>query len=335
MEKGERMKKAIVFAICLVFFVGGAAAAMAGEVKVQTHAGVVRNNGDGAVQTVVAANRKLEEEDRSCTDSSLEAGGENPNDYVDGADNPGSCDGHYKSSDLPEWDFKIAARVGREGVRYQFATNGAQYEGDYNTFRLSVNALRDRFLLFNEFRFETFVGVKAYKGMDSRAGGWRMMPGYKLLTQRENGLEIILFGILDVSYFDPDNAAGQWRISPGALLSVGRKTFIGLFQGAYTFSSSKNYNNDVDVTGNDTINIHGLAFDYSLQLFKWIYASAGVSHVFSGDTRAGMEDKFTNANIGVGTIPGAAGNWILRIGYFQSVDGNGNYGVDFKVGFVW
>jgi hypothetical protein len=322
------MKKAILIAICVVFLTGAVApwktaVCFAGHVSYINYANVFRNiaaNPIALAQAYLGMLFLIAIDDLSYSSDMISS-------MMESSD--------YKSSDLPDWDFNLTAQISREGLDYKYLASGAKHEGDYNTLRIGVNASRDRLLLLNEIRFETFSGTNAFNGVDSQSSGVLLMPGYKLLTQLENGFDLALFALLDFSYVDHKNAAGQWRISPGAALSAGRMTPIGLFQAGYSFSSSRNYNNDNDVTGNEIINIHTASIDYTLPLAKILYASAGVSHVFAHDAPDGLEDQFTEAKVGLGITPGASNNWILKVGYFHSIDGNNNRGFNCKVGFFW
>jgi hypothetical protein len=245
----------------------------------------------------------------------------------------------YEASDLAQWDLEYSAGVGFEDTDFQINQFGGHLESDTTTLRLGLDATKDRFIVMTEFQYADSIGEGPSDGVDSRATGISIMPGYRLWTQEENGLDVAVFGILDVGYVDgstniPFTAApNQWRMSPGAGATMGYMSEYGLFQVGYTYHNSRNIDGDAEVTGKSYMNIHSIAGGYTVPLTKTLLSTVGIDYTTVNDTAGGLADEFTMAQVGLATRQ--TKNWRVSGYYYESVDSSDTRGFNATAAYMW
>jgi hypothetical protein len=219
---------------------------------------------------------------------------------------------------------------------------GTRMNSDTSTMRLGLDATKDRWIVLGEVYYEYARGEGNADGIDSRTTGASIMPGYRVWTQEENGLDVAVFGIFDMGYKNGSanvafatatTAPNQWRMSPGAGVAMGYASSVGLFQAAYTFNNSRNIDGDFEVTGESYMDIHSAACSYGMPLTEQLMSSVGLDYTTVEDTPQGLADEFTHVSVGLSTL--GTKNWKVSGRYFESVDSSDTRGFSAAVAFMY
>ncbi len=252
------------------------------------------------------------------------------------------CCGSYSSYDastLGDWDLDCYAETGFEDTDFQVDQWGTRLESDTTALRVGMNASKGRAMVMTQFQYEYSRGEGPADGVDARTTGVSIMPGYRVWTQEENGLDVAVFGILDMAYLNgATNAAfstarNQWRLSPGAGVGVGYMSQVGLFQAGYTYLNSRNIDGDVEVTGDHYIDMHTVSGVYTLPITENILSSVGIDCTTVENTPIGMPSNFTVAQVGLSTRP--TKNWRISGRYYESIDSSDTRGFNLGLGYLW
>jgi hypothetical protein len=245
----------------------------------------------------------------------------------------------YQASDLSGWDLQYSAQAGFVDSDFLINTFGTRLNSDTTTMRLGVDAKKDRMVVMTEFHYEYSRGEGTADGMDTRTTGVTVMPGYKLWTQEENGVDVTAFGIFDMGYMNGSTniafttAPNQWRISPGAGVALGYMTPMGLFQAGYTFHNSRNIDGDFEVTGESYMDIHSVMVGMSAPMLETVEGLVALDYTAVEDTPVGLADEFTHVQLGLATL--GSKNWKINGRYFESVDSSDNRGFNASVAYMW
>jgi hypothetical protein len=245
----------------------------------------------------------------------------------------------YQSSDVPKWDIQYSVGGGFEDSDFQITPFGTRLDTDVWTMRAGVNATKDRFVVLTDFHHEMSEGKGTMDGIDARTTGVSIMPGYELWTQEENGLQVALFGILDIGYSNGKtnvpftSAPNQWRMSPGAGMSLGYAANVGVFQAGYTYHNSRNLDGDLEASGRRYMDIHNIGGMYAMPLSTTLVSSFGIDYTAVEDMPNGIADDFTHAQIGLATH--SLQNWHISANYYESIDSSDTRGVNASVAFMW
>ena len=245
----------------------------------------------------------------------------------------------YEMSALSDWDLQYSVEAGYIDSDFLVDAFGTRLNSDTVTTRLGVDAKKDRMVVMTEFHYEYSRGEGNADGMDTRTTGVTIMPGYKLWTQEENGVDVTAFGILDVGYMNGatnianTTAPNQWRMSPGAGVALGYLTPMGLFQAGYTFHNSRNIDGDFEVTGESYMDIHSIMCGISAPMIESLEGYVGIDYTTVEDVPAPTTDEFTHLQLGLATL--GTKNWKINARYFESIDASDNRGVSASVAFMW
>lgn len=250
----------------------------------------------------------------------------------------------YSSSEMPDWDLDVLAGastidVDRLGIGDAGVPNTV--EADVYTLHAGVVARKDRWTLRGTFHNEDIEGGGINgSGMDLKNNGVTLMPGYRVLTQEENYINLDVDLILDASYStftDPVSASPSgWYLRPGAKVSASHLCTGGLVQVAYAYNQLRSIDGDQDqFTEKKHSDSHALALDYAWLFTKEFWGNVGISHIAMDDmpsgTRSGIDEELTDVHVGLGVdLPGQVG---VSLGYFQAIDGRSTKG--FSLRGVW
>lgn len=238
----------------------------------------------------------------------------------------------YEPSELPGWDVDFTFGGGLIEADVS-NISGLHYESDIKMMHFGINARKDKMLVRTILHREDFEGKNVFEGIDSENVGVLFMPGYRVWAQQENGLDVDVFGQLDVSFLNNERSDNAWYVIPGARVEVRRATQVGLFRGAYSFNHARNIDGDREITNKGHINQQGWLFDYLTLITDTLFARAGISHAMVDDTPAGVEGDYTAMIVGLGTMQSSS--WNLRVNYFQAIDGRNDRGFIFEMDCGW
>ena len=241
----------------------------------------------------------------------------------------------YADSALPEWDFDVIGGVGLTNADHM-GVQGFRFEADMTTLHAGINASKDRMLLGGIIHYEDIEGKGTNgNGLDSQNSGLLLMPGYRLLTQEEDGVNLEINGILDLSYSrhtQIPSTPSAWYIRPGLRTSASLATKVGMFQSSYTYCQLRNIDGDNDqFTGKSSVSTHAMAFDYLFLITEQVVGNIGISHITFNDMPTGMDDEFTDLNLRLGSD--VTERLKVSAGYFQAIDGRETDG--FNLSVVW
>lgn len=240
---------------------------------------------------------------------------------------------HYTESGLPEWDRSFFSSVSRDHVNYRITPAAVEMDSDVYTVKGGFRARKEKLSFSTQLRYSLSDGNGVFEGLDSETYGLLLMSGYQLLSQREQLVNLSVYGLLDVSHLTRDSADDQWRVMPGAGVAVNRITSIGLFSTACTFNHSRNLSGDKELSGDDYINTPELIANYTLPIGQKFYISVGVQHSYSENVASNEGDRFTEVHL---TPVGYQGEvWGASLALSQSVDGNNNNGIAVHLARAW
>jgi hypothetical protein len=234
---------------------------------------------------------------------------------------------------MPAWDFDVA--VGADYIdSEQMGIGSNTFESRTTNWYASMQARKDRWTLGGTINRQSIVGKGVNgTGLTQRTTGLTLMPGYQILTQAENGVNLDVDAILDMSYTTFTHNPSAWYVRPGAKVAVNRLTKAGLFQVAGIYTHLRNISGDSDqFTTNSGINSYGAAFDYICLFTKEIYGNIGLSYLTLDDmpsgANTGMDDELTDVNVRAG---GAITERLsIDGGYFQAIDGRDTQGFSLR-----
>jgi hypothetical protein len=241
------------------------------------------------------------------------------------------CD--YNASDLPEWNYNIYGGISYDDSDFRVNSGQLHVNTRITTLNMGVIAQKDRLSLTGAFRYEYARGYSNLSGADSDTAGFLFMPGYQILSQDEQFLDLGLYGMLDLAYVSRKHADNQTRIMPGVGATASRATPIGLFSLAYSFEYNQNMSGDVEVTGNNHINTQLGSADYILPITKNFYVGGGFLYTYVMDMPSNIDNDFLEAHLTAGAIQ--LNNWKFMVDGYASVDGTGNQGINFVAGYQW
>lgn len=243
----------------------------------------------------------------------------------------GSVDS-YIPSELSEWnaDFVFGGGFTRADDK---DIGGLHYESDITTMHFGVNARKDRMLVRTILHREDFVGKNAFQGVDSENVGVLFMPGYRVWSQQENGLNVDVYGQLDVSFLNNEQSDNAWYVVPGVRAEISHASRIGIFRGAYSFNHARNIDGDRELTNKGHINEQGWLFDYLTLITEAVYAHTGINHAMINDTPNGVDRDYTAYVVGLGMRRSSRLN--LRGNYFEAIDGRNDRGFTFELMCAW
>jgi hypothetical protein len=239
----------------------------------------------------------------------------------------------YNSSDLPEWNYNLFGGISYDDSDFRVNSGQLHVNTRITTLDMGMTAKKDRLSLTGAFRYEYARGYSNLSGADSDTAGFLFMPGYQILSQDEQFLNLGLYGMLDLAYISRKHADNQTRIMPGVAATASRATPIGLFSLAYSFEYNQNMSGDDEVTGNNHINTQLGAADYILPITKNFYVGGGFLYTYAMDMPSSIDNDFLEAHLTAGAIQ--LNNWKFMADYYASIDGTGNQGINFVAGYQW
>jgi hypothetical protein len=240
----------------------------------------------------------------------------------------------YQDSALPEWDWDFALGASYADSDFMVDdTVGTRFDSRGQAWRLSANGSRDRLWVATSARYERMKGTDLFSGIDSETMGVRVTPGYRVLTQESDGVQMSLYTSLDLAYVDTDDVQSRHRVTPGLGFSLGRVFEFGYLLGAYTFTHNRNISGDTEVTGGHYFNMHSASFRYGLPLSENMIATAGLDYGHVEDTPGEVEHAFTTGSLGLQVAE--LGPWSLSLEYFEAIDGRDTRGAQLTAGFRW
>jgi hypothetical protein len=210
----------------------------------------------------------------------------------------------YQASDMPDWDIDVFADGGLFDVGHT-GIGGWSFEADATNVAVGLCARKDRIKLDGAVHYENLDGKGTNgNGLESDNTGFIFMPGYRVWTQEENGINLDVDAILDLSYrtFTGFNTPDDWFIRPGVRAAANYMTEFGLFQATYAYTYLRNLDHHRDQSGNSSYNAQAYALDYISLITKTIYGDIGISQVNLYNTAAGLDNDFTDLNIRIGTL---------------------------------
>lgn len=239
----------------------------------------------------------------------------------------------FQSSTLPGWDLRLEATASSNRREYEINAAGDTYEGRSGGGGIALFGRRDLASFIVGLDYGESRGLGESDGIDSHSLALSVMPGYRLLTQAGNGLNLDVYGVLGLSRVDHEDELTHWRVSTGAAVAASRVTPIGLLHCVYSFSHDRNQGGDEEITGRESIDLHGVNVGWMAPLSQHIGASVALDHTHIPAMPRGFEDDFTDVRVGLRTL--SFERWRADVGVRRSLEESGDYGFDVSVGFQW
>ncbi len=244
----------------------------------------------------------------------------------------GCTNSYYKPSEIPRWDldFSLQGSVKESEIELT-PTIGRQ--SDVRSVAVRFNGARDDFFLSSRFYFSSLTGTGNSEGTDTESIGLVLMPGYRFLNQNENGINLSLYGLLELVSNDYGDEDTETRYIPGIGLNMSAITPIGGLQLSYLFSHDRNGDGDEEITGEEYININTISFRYMMALTKSLIFSTRLSYLWVMDMPDDMENSSTDINVDLNYYGWK--NFTVGLSYEQSIDGYETQGINLTVGYQW
>jgi hypothetical protein len=239
----------------------------------------------------------------------------------------------YEASELPEWNYTLFGGISYDDSDFRVNAGRLHVNTRITTLSMGVRTQKDRLSLTGALRYEYARGYSNFSGADSDVAGFLFMPGYQVLSQDEQFVDLGFYGMLDMSYVSRKHVDNQTRVMPGVGVTASRTTPIGLFSLAYSYEYNRNLNGDKEITGSEHIDTQIGSADYTLPITKNFYLGGGLLYTYAMDMPSNMDNDFLEAHLTAGAIQ--MGNWNFMADYYASVDGTGNQGINFVAGYQW
>ena len=239
----------------------------------------------------------------------------------------------FQSSALPGWDLLLEAGVSSNRREYEINAAGDTSESRLRGGGITLFGRRDLASFIVGLDYNESGGLGEADGVDSDSLSLSLMPGYRLLTQEGNGLNLDAYGVLGLSRVDQEDVLTHWRVTTGAALGASRVTTIGLLHCVYTFSHDRNQGGDEEITGRESIDLHGVNVGWTAPLCQHAAASVALDHTHIPAMPRGFEDDFTDVRVGLRTLNFE--RWRVDVGVRRSLKQSGDYGFDASVGLQW
>ncbi len=238
----------------------------------------------------------------------------------------------YVSSDLPEWDFVVSASGGVRESKLALAT-GDERESDVRTLGMQLYGKKDGFTIEGSFQYVGFQGSGSTDGVDTDEYRIGLMAGYDLFTQNENGIDISVYGLLEYVDEDYGDIGDQTRYVPSIGFTAGGWTPFGHLLFTYLFSHDHNTDNDLDVTGEEYINLHGASLNYTVPITRTLLCSLGTSYMYMVDIPDGYDDNSADMELALHYY--GIENANISLAYTKSFDGYEHQGINLLLGYQW
>lgn len=254
-------------------------------------------------------------------------------DYCCGDAEAECCACFYEPSDVPEWNRHFFGGISYLKSDYRVDAFGAHMDSDIYNLEGGATLWKDRVSVLTSARYTREDGNKQYSQLANDTFGFLVAPGYNVLSQKEQFINMMVYGSLDLSYSFRDNLDNQWRMMPGVGVSANRQTPIGIFATAYSFDYSRNMTGDEEVTGSHHIYQNNVSANYTLPITRQIYCGAGVLYSYIPSTPDDLKNDFTDVNLTLGAVQ--LQNWDLSLSAYFAVDSSDNLGINFSAGYMW
>lgn len=251
-------------------------------------------------------------------------------DDISGALSSGSGE---EPSTVPEWDLVITAGGGYDNVEFDINSTGFQYKGKVTSLWLTANMTKDRYLLNTQLLHRSTDGDGSFSVADNDYYGLLIQPGYRLMVQGTEPINLDILGMLEIGYLDYESTESQWRMSPGIGVEASAWTGLGKFYTGYSFLHSRNIDGDPEITGDHYINIHNTKAGWVIPFSEHCAAGLSIHYTWAEDIPNGTaDDKLTLKGEVSGMI---AENVYLSGSYSHDIDGTDNRGFTVNVSFLW
>jgi len=239
---------------------------------------------------------------------------------------------YFKPSEIPKWDldFSVQGSVKESEIEL---TPVIGRQSDVKSIAVRFNGAKDDFALHSRMYFSSLTGTGNSDGQDTETIGIVLMPGYTLLNQNDNGINLSLFGLLELVSNDYGDAGNETRYVPGVGLNISGITPLGGMQLSYLFSHDRNGDGEEEITGDEFFNINTLSFRYILPLTKSLIFSTRLSYLWILDMPDNMEDS--SADIIADLNYYGWKNYTIGLSYEHSIDGYETQGINLTVGYRW
>lgn len=238
----------------------------------------------------------------------------------------------YEPSDLPAWDFDFSVQGSAKKSEMEL-TPSLGRESDVKSLAFNFGATRNDFLLHSQLYITSLEGSGPEEGQDTDTYGLLLMPGYQLLDEEKHGLTLLVYGFLELSSNDYGDGGKQTRYVPGFGFTVGKMTPAGEFKFSNLFSHDRNSDGDIEITGDEYLNMNTVTFTYVLPLTESLLFSTNLDYMKILDMPDGLEDSSTNISAALNYYGWE--NYTVGLSYIDSLDGYEERGVTLTVGYLW
>ncbi len=239
----------------------------------------------------------------------------------------------YQASDIPIWNFIFSVQ-GRGGESEIELTPTLGRKSDVKSLAVNVNGSKEFFHFRGRLYYTALEGTGANSGEDIDNYGLSIMPGYTVFNQQENGFSLDISPFLEYSSNNFAGTGNQNRIILGGSIHANTITPVGGIGLGYIFSHDRNLDNDVEITGDEYLNLNSLSVQYFLPLTSNLFFSSDLGYLWVMDMPDEMDDD-SSLDLKVGLSYRGWEDWIVRMQYKKSLDGFESQGVNLFIGYVW
>ena len=253
--------------------------------------------------------------------------------YPEHRKKPSTSDSLYQASDIPMWNFIFSVQgSGSESEIELTPTLGRK--SDVKSLAVNVNGSKEFFHFRGRLYYTALEGTGANSGEDIDNYGLSIMPGYTVFNQQENGFSLDISPFLEYSSNNFAGTGNQNRIILGGSIHANTITPVGGIGLGYIFSHDRNLDNDVEITGDEYLNLNSLSVQYFLPLTSNLFFSSDLGYLWVMDMPDEMDDD-SSLDLKVGLSYRGWEDWIVRMQYKKSLDGFESQGVNLFIGYVW
>jgi len=244
-----------------------------------------------------------------------------------------STDSYYVPSELPVWDFGVYVQGGIKESEIELAPS-IGLKSDVKSIAFSMAGTKESLHFKGQFFYTSLKGTGANDGEDTESYGLLLVPGYRLFTQNANGINFDISPFIELYQNDFTDEGNQTRYVLGASMRLSAKTPVGGLSFGYLFSHDRNANNDIEITGDEYLNLHTVSVQHLFPLMDSLLFSSKLGYMWVMDMPDGM-DEDSSVDLAFALNYYGWENWTIALGYEKSIDGFESQGVNLRVAHHW
>jgi hypothetical protein len=250
-----------------------------------------------------------------------------------GSDDPSNYDTSEEASTIPQWDIVWGLGASFGSVDNDFNVAGVTFEAQLTRMWLFANFSKDDMFLRTRLTHQHMEGENTFNYLDADYLGLTLQPGYRLLDQETQLIDLEVYGLVEFGYNNYDPGVSQWRLSPGFGFDISRNLAMGKLTAGYTYLNSRNIDGDDEITDSSYVNIHSTYLSWDVALTEKVIAGASMQYTMADNLPAGMENDWLTLGGQIKAM--IADNVDFVIGYEESISGGNGRTVTLGLNFSW